>query len=85
MDNRTGSLQVGCLRVHPPAVLAVGTGGELLELGKALLSLDTGLCPLITRTPAFFLPQVHLGLVAQHRHLLPYSEEVDCSGLEREI
>ena len=38
--------QVGCLCVHPPAVLAVGAGGELLELSKALLSLDTGLCPL---------------------------------------
>ena len=38
--------QVASLRVHPPVVLAAGTGGELLELSKALLSRNTGLCPL---------------------------------------
>ena len=38
--------QVGCLRVHPAVALAAAAGGELLELSKALLSLDTGLCTL---------------------------------------
>ena len=34
------------LRVHHAVALAAGAGGELLELSKALLSRDTGLCPL---------------------------------------
>ena len=43
------------LRVHPPVALAAGGGGEFLELSKALLSRDTGLCPL-SRSPCLPLP-----------------------------
>ena len=38
--------QVASLHVHHAVALAVAAGGELLELSKALLSLDTSLCPL---------------------------------------
>ena len=67
VDNRTGSSQVGCLRVHPAVALAAAAGGELLELGKALLSRDTGLCPL-SLLCLRLLYQVLLGLVARLRH-----------------
>ena len=67
------------LRVHPSVALAAAAGGKLLELDKALLSPDTGLCPLSLLASAFFY-QVLLSLVAQLKHTLPYSvEEVGCS------
>ena len=81
MDNRTGSSQVGCLRVHPAVALAAAAGGELLELGKALLSLDTSLCPLSLLASAF-LYQVLLDLVAQLRHTQSYSVEADGCSIE---
>ena len=81
MDNRTGSSLVGCLRVHPAVALAAAAGGELLELSKALLSRDTGLCTLSLLASAF-LHQVLLGLVAQLRHTLTYSVEADGCSIE---
>ena len=68
-------LRVGCPRVHLPAVLAVGAGGELLELGKAP-SIPLTQASVLYLLASALLYQVLLGLVAQLRHTWPFSVEV---------